>query len=76
MQENHYGTVIFFDGRKGFGFLSWEINGAPQTDIFVHFSDIDMQGYRTLFRDQKVSFEIGICSNGKPKAINVVILRH
>ena len=48
------GKVKWFDEKKGFGFISME-NGE---DIFVHFSEIEVDGCKTLTQDQKVSFEI------------------
>ena len=49
------GTVKFFNAEKGFGFISRE--GA--SDVFVHFSNIEGSGYRSLEEGQKVEFEIG-----------------
>ena len=48
------GTVKFFNAEKGFGFISLE----GQKDVFVHYSNIDGNGYRTLEEGQKVEFEI------------------
>lgn len=48
------GTVKWFSERKGFGFIEQE-NGQ---DIFVHFSSIDMPGFKTLTDGEKVSFEV------------------
>ncbi len=48
------GTVKFFNGEKGYGFISRE--GAK--DVFVHYSNIVGSGYRTLEADQKVEFEV------------------
>lgn len=61
------GKVIWFDSKKGFGFISRE----NQPDIFVHFSDIAMDGYKNLIKDQIVQFQIGENYFGKPKAIKV-----
>lgn len=66
------GTVIFF--KKNYGFIEWQIDTVKQTDLFVHFSDIAIEGYKTLKGGQKVSFEIGKNKNDKPKAINVKVL--
>ena len=49
------GTVKWFNGEKGFGFISQE-DGGP--DVFVHFSAITGTGYRNLDENQKVEFEI------------------
>jgi CspA family cold shock protein len=48
------GTVKWFNAEKGYGFISRE--GAA--DVFVHFSAIQMNGYRTLEEGQEVSFEL------------------
>lgn len=61
------GKVVWFDSKKGFGFISRE----NQPDIFVHFSDIAMDGYKNLIKDQVVQFQIGENYFGKPKAIKV-----
>ncbi len=49
------GTVKFFNAEKGFGFISRE--GAD--DVFVHFSNIVGDGYKTLNQGQQVEFEVG-----------------
>ena len=48
------GTVKFFNAEKGYGFISRE--GAK--DVFVHYSNIQGNGYRTLEEGQKVEFDI------------------
>lgn len=48
------GTVKWFNSEKGYGFIQQE--GGP--DVFVHYSAIDMQGYRNLEEGQEVEFEI------------------
>jgi cold shock protein len=70
----YYGTVIFFSAQKGYGFLQWEKDGIKQKDMFVHFSDVNCTGFKTLFKDQKVSFNIGTNHHGDPKATNVLVL--
>ena len=49
------GTVKFFNNEKGYGFISRE--GAD--DVFVHFSNIEGAGFRTLEAGQAVEFEVG-----------------
>lgn len=63
------GTVKWFNGEKGFGFITRE-NGE---DLFVHFSAIQTDGYRTLEEGQAVEFEVGEGARG-PQAVNVVSL--
>lgn len=47
------GTVKFFDEKKGFGFITPDGGGQ---DLFVHFSEIKMEGYKVLKDGQRVSF--------------------
>jgi CspA family cold shock protein len=54
MSERVVGTVKWFSSSKGYGFISQE--GGP--DVFVHFSAIQTEGYRTLEEGQKVEFSI------------------
>lgn len=49
------GTVKFFNAQKGYGFIARE--GGD--DVFVHFSNIDGSGYRSLEEGQTVEFEVG-----------------
>ena len=48
------GTVKWFDSQKGFGFITNEQSGK---DIFVHFSGIALNGFKTLEEGQQVSFD-------------------
>ena len=50
------GTVKWFNGEKGFGFIAQD-GGGP--DVFVHYSEIDGSGFRSLDEGQRVEFEIG-----------------
>ncbi|MBJ7505170.1 MAG: cold-shock protein [Acidimicrobiaceae bacterium] len=49
------GTVKFFNDEKGFGFISRD----GDSDVFVHFSNIEGSGRRTLLAGQQVEFELG-----------------
>jgi cold shock protein len=49
------GTVKFFNAEKGYGFISLE---AGDKDVFVHYSNIQGNGYRTLEEGQKVEFDV------------------
>lgn len=60
MSDKMQGQVKWFDSRKGFGFI--ELEG--QKDIFVHFSEIQSEGYKTLRDGEKVEFEIEESDNG------------
>jgi CspA family cold shock protein len=50
------GTVKWFDGKKGFGFIA---PGGGGKDLFVHHSDIQMGGYKNLNDGQAVEYEVG-----------------
>jgi cold shock protein len=63
------GKVKWFNNEKGFGFI--EVEGGD--DIFVHFSAIQGDGYKSLEEGQEVSFEI-VEGNRGPQAANVVKL--
>ena len=60
------GTVKWFNAEKGFGFIEQEAGD----DVFVHFSAIQSEGYKTLEEGQKVTFEIEEGQRG-PQAVNV-----
>ena len=49
------GTVKWFNAEKGFGFIAQEDGGD---DVFVHYSAIQTQGYKSLDENQKVEFEV------------------
>ena len=63
------GTVKWFNAEKGFGFI--EVEGGD--DVFVHFTAIEGDGYKSLEEGQEVSFEI-VEGNRGPQASNVVKL--
>lgn len=61
------GTVKWFNAEKGYGFIAPDGGGQ---DVFVHYSEIQTQGFRTLDEGQKVEFEIGQGQRG-PQATSV-----
>ena len=64
------GSVKWFNGEKGFGFIAPSDGSA---DVFVHFSEIQGRGFRTLEENQRVSFEIGQGQKG-PQATGVNVI--
>ena len=64
------GTVTWFTPEKAYGFIS-QNDGE---DLFVHFSEIKMEGFKTLDEGQAVSFDVTTGQNGKLQASNVVRL--
>ncbi len=62
------GTIKWFNESKGFGFISQDDGGK---DVFVHFSAIQGDGFRTLTEGQNVSFDVESGPKG-PQASNVV----
>ncbi|QPJ63892.1 MAG: cold-shock protein [Candidatus Nitrohelix vancouverensis] len=61
------GKVKWFNDRKGYGFIESDDGG----DVFVHFSAIEMDGFKTLSEGQPVEFEVSSGPKG-PQASNVV----
>lgn len=69
MSERVLGTVKWFNGSKGFGFI--EVEG--QDDVFVHYSAIQSEGFRTLEEGQQVEFAIEQGPKGL-QAANVTVV--
>ncbi len=61
------GKVKWFNPEKGYGFISME----GSEDLFVHFSEIVMDGYKTLNENAEVEFEVVDGNDGKKQAANV-----
>ncbi len=64
------GTVKWFNPEKGYGFIS-QNDGE---DLFVHFSEIKMDGFKTLDEGSAVQFDVTTGQNGKLQASNVTKL--
>jgi CspA family cold shock protein len=69
MSDRIVGTVKWFNGSKGYGFLTRE--GGP--DVFVHFSAIQVEGFKNLEEGQKVEFTVEQGPKG-PQASNVTLV--
>jgi len=69
MAEREIGTVKWFNTTKGYGFII----GEEGDDIFVHYSSINCEGYRSLEEGQKVEFTISASDKG-PQAQDVTVL--
>lgn len=63
------GTVKWFDSKKGYGFITEESG----KEIFVHFSGIANEGFKSLNENQRVEFEVGSGSKGE-QAVNVTVV--
>ncbi len=70
MAERELGVVKWFNGEKGYGFIARD-NG--EKDVFVHFSAISAEGFRTLREGQRVEFEVAEGEKG-PQAQNVEVI--
>lgn len=64
LRTMEYGTVKWFSNQKGYGFIEREDGGQ---DAFVHYSDIEEEGWKSLEEDQKVQFELEETDEG-PRA--------
>jgi CspA family cold shock protein len=69
MSQRTRGTVKWFNGTKGYGFIT-QANGP---DLFVHYSEIQGSGFRTLEEGDKVEFEITEGKKGKQASAVVVV---
>lgn len=64
------GKVKWFNKEKGYGFIVKE----DGNDIFVHYKDLNIEGFKLLKDGQEVEFDIGIADYNKIKAINVTVI--
>jgi len=70
MAERELGVVKWFNGEKGYGFIARD---NEEKDVFVHFSAINAEGFRTLREGQRVEFEVVDGEKG-PQAQNVELI--
>ena len=70
MEQKETGKVKWFNTKKGFGFIN---RFNDETDIFVHFTAIQGEGFKTLDENQRVTFDVTQSDRG-PQASNVVKL--
>ena len=64
------GTVKWFDSQKGYGFIS----DAEGNDVFVHYSGLNMDGYKSLEEGAAVEFDVTEGAKG-PQATNVTVIK-
>ena len=64
------GTVKWFNNQKGYGFIT----GEDGKDVFVHFSGLNMEGFKTLEEGQSVEYEVTEGDKG-PQATNVTVIQ-
>src|SRR5262249_25122730 len=65
------GTVKFFNGERGYGFIKPDDGGA---DVFVHITAVERAGLKSLNEGQRISFDVEPDKKGKgPKAVNLVV---
>lgn len=64
------GTVKWFNAQKGYGFIT----AADGTDIFVHYSGISMDGFKTLMEGQEVTYDVQPNGSNGSQAVNVTVV--
>lgn len=68
------GKVKWFNDARGFGFITISDNHGTEQDVFVHYSEIQKDGFKTLAQDAKVSLKVEPDSTGKPCARDVEVI--
>lgn len=63
------GKVKWFDDKRGYGFIT----GDDGEDVYVHFTAISKDGYRTLKHNWRVSYDVELATDGRAEAHNVVV---
>lgn len=67
----HTGKVAWFNNAKGYGFLTY----PEGTDVFVHFTAVESDGYKSLKEGESVEFDVETGTSGRPQAARVKVLR-
>ena len=65
------GTVKWFNNRKGYGFVVPD--EQVEEDVFIHYSSIEMEGFKTLSEGQKINFELSDGPKGLHATIQIVL---
>jgi len=65
------GIVKWFDNKRGYGFILRD----EESDLFVHYTGIEGEGYKKLFAGDLVEYEVTIADDGRPMATGVRVLR-
>ena len=71
MPERQQGIVKWFNSAKGYGFIGCD---SGESDVFVHFSAIQKEGFKELKENDRVEFHIETGTKGKPQAAQVIVL--
>lgn len=61
-------TVKWFNAQKGYGFLT---DSETKEDVFCHYSQLQMDGFKSLHEDDMVEYELGAGNDGRQQAVNV-----
>ncbi len=65
---------MWFSAEKGYGFLQPEGTESREDQVFVHQTQIKMEGYRQLSESQAVTFEIMVDDKGRRQAVDVIVV--
>ena len=69
------GVVKWFDNRKGYGFVLAPEDQEDTRDVFVHFTKIQMDGFKKLETGDTISYDHFLDDNERPQADNVVLVK-
>ncbi len=72
--EVYEGICVWFDPKLGYGFIEWYKGSEKQEDMFLHFSDLVVEGFKTIKAEQRVRFSLGTNNKGNPKAVEVELI--